>query len=96
MPGPPASLPPQYRFVHWHTSLLDAFSRAKYLSFRGEVDANVFPCLGEFQGCRRLMGEIARKPGFWPDATWLLVRAASPAALDTTDRKAATGSGAPA
>ncbi len=73
-PGP---LPPQYRFIRWHESLLDAFSRAKYLSFRGELDASVFPCLGEFQGCRRLMGEIARKPGFLPGATWLLVRTAN-------------------
>jgi ribosomal protein S18 acetylase RimI-like enzyme len=53
--------------------LLDAFSQAKYLSFRNEFDANVFPCLGEFDGCRRLMAEIVRKPGFLPGATWLVV-----------------------
>ncbi len=70
----PAPLPSSYRFVRWQDSLLDAFSRAKYLSFRGELDANVFPCLAEYEGCRRLMGEIVRKPGFLPGATWLLVR----------------------
>ena len=43
------------------------------MSFRNELDANVFPCLGDFQGCRRLMTEIIRKPGFLPEATWLLV-----------------------
>ena len=54
-------------------SLLDAFARAKFRSFRNELDANVFPCLSEFEGCRRLMSEIVRKPGFLPDATWLVV-----------------------
>jgi ribosomal protein S18 acetylase RimI-like enzyme len=68
----PCSVPAGYRFVPWHPSLLDAFGDAKYLSFRGEIDSNVFPCLGEQAGCRRLMAEIVRKPGFLPGATWLL------------------------
>ena len=38
----------------------------------GEVDAYVFPCLGDRYGCRRLMSEIRRKPGFLPGATWLI------------------------
>jgi hypothetical protein len=66
--------PAGFRFVPWQPSLLDAFAEAKYHSFRGELDANVFPCLGELAGCRRLMGEIARKPGFIPEATWLAER----------------------
>ncbi len=61
-----------YRFEKWNPDLLEAFAEAKYLSFRGEIDANVFPCLGEFDGCRRLMQEIVRKPGFLPETTWLL------------------------
>lgn len=68
---PPA--PPPYRLISWDSSLLDAFSQAKYLSFRDEIDANVFPCLSDFEGCRRLMSEIVRKPGFLPKATWLVV-----------------------
>ena len=68
--------PAGFRFVPWNPSLLDAFAEAKYRSFRGEIDANVFPCLGELAGCRRLMGEIARKPGFIPEATWLVERQA--------------------
>ena len=66
--------PAGFRFVPWNPSLLDAFAEAKYHSFRSEIDANVFPCLGELAGCRRLMGEIARKPGFIPEATWLAER----------------------
>ncbi len=66
-----AAAPPGYGFLPWSESLLDSFAEAKYLSFREEIDANVFPCLGELAGCRRLMTEISQKPGFLPEATWL-------------------------
>jgi len=65
-------LPPGYRFHQWDSSLLDAFAAAKYYSFRDEIDSNVFPCLGKLDGCRRLMSQIAQKPGFLPEATWLI------------------------
>jgi ribosomal protein S18 acetylase RimI-like enzyme len=52
--------------------MLDAFARAKYISFRDELDSQVFPCLAKFDGCRRLMAEIVQKPGFLRDATWLV------------------------
>ena len=44
----------------------------KFSSFCYEIDANVFPCLGNREGCYRLMREIARRDGFLPNATWLL------------------------
>ena len=66
-----AAAPEGYRFLPWDESLLEAFAEAKYHSFRDEIDANVFPCLGELSGCSRLMNEIAHKPGFLPEATWL-------------------------
>jgi ribosomal protein S18 acetylase RimI-like enzyme len=68
----PPRTPDGYRFEPWRPALLEAFAEAKYASFRGEIDANVFPCLGELDGCRRLMREIVRKPGFLPETTWLL------------------------
>jgi ribosomal protein S18 acetylase RimI-like enzyme len=68
----PLRAPEGYRFEPWNPALLDAFAEAKFVSFRGEIDANVFPCLGELDGCRRLMHEIACKPGFLPGTTWLL------------------------
>lgn len=67
-----ATLPPGYWFESWDASLVLEHASAKFLSFRTEVDANVFPCLGEEQGCRRLMREISRKDGFLGEATWLL------------------------
>jgi GNAT superfamily N-acetyltransferase len=69
--APPA--PPEgYRLVAWDDSLLEAHAEAKYHSFREEIDANVFPCLGDWTGCHRLMHEIRNKQGFLPGATWLL------------------------
>ena len=68
----PAVLSQGYRLSSWNPALLEAFAEAKYRSFRNEIDANVFPCLGELDGCRRLMREILRKPGFLPEATWVL------------------------
>jgi len=65
-------LPWGYRWVSWQPELLPAHAETKYQSFRTELDANVFPCLGEFDGCVRLMQEISHKEGFLPEATWLI------------------------
>ena len=69
-----APTPPRgYRMLAWSDSLLEAHAETKYHSFREEIDANVFPCLGDWSGCHRLMHEIRNKQGFLPGATWLLV-----------------------
>jgi ribosomal protein S18 acetylase RimI-like enzyme len=70
-------LAPGYRLMPWHDSLLAAHAEAKYYSFRLEIDANVFPCLGDLEGCQRLMREIQQKDGFLPEATWLMAWDAS-------------------
>ncbi|MHC4405522.1 MAG: GNAT family N-acetyltransferase [Planctomycetota bacterium] len=66
-------VPRGYVFLPWDDSLLAAHAEAKHLSFRDEIDADVFPCFGELTGCERLMREIAQKEGFLPRATWLAV-----------------------
>jgi len=66
-------LPPNYSLLPWHDSLLDAHAEVKYQSFSLELDANVFPCLGDREGCRRLMREIVSRDGFVPEATWLVI-----------------------
>jgi len=66
-------VPKGYVFLPWSKSLLDLHAEVKYRSFCNEIDANVFPCLGELAGCRRLMAEITRKGGFLDRATWLAV-----------------------
>jgi len=69
----PRPLPEGYSILGWDSTLLEAFALAKYHSFCNEIDAHVFPCLGELEGCRRLMSEIARRAGFLPGATWVAV-----------------------
>ena len=67
----PRTVPDDYRFVSWDPGLLEAHADAKYASFRTEIDANVFPCLGDREGCLRLMSEITRKDCFLPETNWL-------------------------
>jgi RimJ/RimL family protein N-acetyltransferase len=69
---PRAELPPGYRPVPYRPTLLEAHAKTKYRCFRWEMDSNVFPCLGDADGCRRLMREIVRRDGFLRDATWLI------------------------
>ncbi len=70
---PSIDLPRNYRWMPWHGSLIDAHADVLYQSFCHELDAEVFPSLGDRFGCACLLTEIARKPGFIPGATWLLV-----------------------
>lgn len=69
---PCPQLPPYYRLLPWNPDDLERHAEAKYQSFCGEIDAHVFPCLGDREGCRRLMEEITRRDNFVPAATWLI------------------------
>jgi ribosomal protein S18 acetylase RimI-like enzyme len=53
--------------------LLEAHADVLFRCFEGEIDAQVFPSLGNREGCSLLMAEIARRKAFVPDATYLLV-----------------------
>lgn len=63
----------RYQFLPWNSNLIAEHAEAKYLSFCNELDAHVFPCLGNVDACRKLMTEISCRQGFVPQATWLLV-----------------------
>lgn len=65
------ALPSAYRLLPWTFDLLEEHAEAKFRSFAGEIDACVFPCLGELEGCSRLMRDIVSRDGFLPRATWL-------------------------
>jgi ribosomal protein S18 acetylase RimI-like enzyme len=69
---PEAELPERYSWIAWDPSLLERHASAKYASFRSEIDSKVFPCLGNYDGCRRLMQEISNRDSFLPGATWLI------------------------
>jgi ribosomal protein S18 acetylase RimI-like enzyme len=69
--APSVEAPSGYALVPWSPDLLSVHAEVKHESFRDEIDAHVFPCLGNFSGCLRLMDEISRKAQFLSDATWL-------------------------
>ena len=69
---PSPELPEPFSWVAWDEALIDRHAEVKFQSFREEIDAYVFPCLGDRYGCQRLMREIRRKPGFLAGATWLV------------------------
>ena len=74
----PTDLPTGYGVSEWNRGEIVAHARVKHQSFHREIDAEVFPCLGDRDGCERLMREISRKKGFLPTATWLLCRQTLP------------------
>lgn len=72
---PPSRLDSDIRLLPWSPRLLNRHSEVKWASFREEIDAHVFPCLADLDGCRQLMREIASRKNFVPQATWLACRA---------------------
>jgi ribosomal protein S18 acetylase RimI-like enzyme len=69
---PPPALPPDYHWVAWDRSLVDAHARTLYECFRGEIDGALFRSFRTPHGCEALLSEISRRPGFLPAATWLV------------------------
>jgi RimJ/RimL family protein N-acetyltransferase len=69
----PIALPPGYRLLPWDPDQIAEHAEAKFYSFRHEIDADVFACLGDSDGCYKLMAEISDREDFLPEATWLAV-----------------------
>lgn len=66
------SLPNGYFWREWHHSDVERHALTKFRSFRDELDAEVFSCLGEYYGCLRLMSDISHQENFLSAATWLI------------------------
>ncbi|HMO91459.1 MAG TPA: GNAT family N-acetyltransferase [Pirellulaceae bacterium] len=75
---PVFEVPDRYQLMAWSDKLINQHALAKYQSFRNELDANVFPCLGDYDGCHRLMKDISNSEGFVVEATWLIIFHPSP------------------
>jgi ribosomal protein S18 acetylase RimI-like enzyme len=71
-------LPAGLSWLAWRGDLLETHALVKFQSFCGEMDGVIFPNLGCHDGCLRLMREIAGKPGFRPEATWLIADGDAP------------------
>lgn len=65
-------LPADFYARAWHPTLLDAFARTHYLSFRDETDARLFSSFKTLAGSRRVVEYIVGKRGFVPGATWIV------------------------
>jgi ribosomal protein S18 acetylase RimI-like enzyme len=75
---PAVALPEGFRALSWEPALLDMHAEVLFDAFRQEIDATVFPSLGNRDGCAMLMTEIARRRGFVANATWLLIGPGGP------------------
>ena len=71
-PVPQSSLPEGYIWREWNDADVDRHALVKFRSFRDELDAEVFSCLGQYFGCLRLMKDIASQESFLAPATWLI------------------------
>ena len=69
-----AVLPEGYIWREWNEADIERHALTKFRSFRDELDAEVFSCLGEYYGCLRLMSDIASQETFLGPATWLVCR----------------------
>lgn len=65
-------LPDGYRWLPWRSILCDRHAQVKWRSFREDLDGEVFPCLSQLDGCRRLMTDIRNQPKFSHTATWMV------------------------
>ena len=72
LPKVGAALPAGFHWLPWRDSLGLAHAEVKALSFQDETDAIIFRCLASLGGCRELMTAIRERPGFCPQATWLV------------------------
>jgi mycothiol synthase len=71
-------LPEGFAFAAWTPELIDAHADMLFASFHREIDAQVFPSLGDRHGSLCLMIEMTRKRGFLAEATWLLMGPVGP------------------
>jgi ribosomal protein S18 acetylase RimI-like enzyme len=65
-------LPDSYFFVPWDDQLLGIHAEVHHQAFADCIDAELFPSFRERAGCFYLLREIRAKPGFLPEACWLI------------------------
>jgi len=69
---PPAELPDGYRWLPWRPILIERHAQVKWRAFRDDLDGQVFTCLSQIEGCRRLITDIGSQARFCPNATWMV------------------------
>ena len=74
----PPALPPGFRWLPWDETVLPVHADVLYDSFHQEIDAVIFPSLGEPHGCVTLMNVVSRRLNFLPRATWAVTGPGGP------------------
>lgn len=80
LPGDLA-LPFGYRIEQWCEPMIPAYAAALAVAFSDSPDANSYPRLESREGCESLIRDIARMPGFFSGASWLLFFSREPCAI---------------
>ncbi len=87
-----SALPAGFAWQAWEDRLLETHALVKYECFRGELDGVIFPNLSDRDGCAQLMRDIAARPGFRPESTWLVTHGdTSVATIQGVSDRAGTG-----
>jgi ribosomal protein S18 acetylase RimI-like enzyme len=69
---PVPALPEGYFWVPWDEAILDLHAAVHHEAFADALDSALFPSFGDLYGCKHLLKEIRRKPGFLAGATWMI------------------------
>jgi ribosomal protein S18 acetylase RimI-like enzyme len=69
---PAPKIPNGFFWVPWQESLIDLHAEVHFRAFKDTIDATVFSSFREPAACWYLLREIRAKPGFMPEATWIV------------------------
>ncbi len=71
-------LPDGYQFVPWQPQFQERHAQVQWRAFRNDVDGQLFLCLSNLSGCRRLLRDTVHHSQFSEYGTWLVQFRPSP------------------
>lgn len=71
-------LPDGYHFVPWQPLFQERHAQVQWRAFRNDVDGQLFDCLSNLAGCRRLLRDTVHHAQFASEGTWLVQFQPSP------------------
>lgn len=74
-------LPFGYRIEQWCEPMIPAYAAALAVAFSDSPDTQYYPRLASREGCDSLIRDLAKMPGFFSGASWLLFFNREPCAI---------------
>ena len=71
-------LPDGYQYVPWQPQFQERHAQVQWRAFRDDVDGQLFHCLSNLAGCRRLLRDMVHHSQFSEQVTWLVQFRPSP------------------